>query len=156
MTAARDPELVQIRILALPLDVYQHSTEHHEELLREFALIQAREPTQGHTVPARLVQLVEELTETYAGMNELPRAELAAGIARGDATVDLSYVVPREIRQACIHLAELLAEADDYCRDGELLTMAPPPDAIAFRVWFLDEFVRQIDGLPPSTFASRQ
>lgn len=48
-----------------------------------------------------------------------------------------------------MRLADLLAQADDYCRQGELLTVAPPADAVAFRQWFLGEFASQIDGAPP-------
>ena len=44
----------------------------------------------------------------------------------------------------------LLDEADDYCRAGEtLLTLATPAPALAFRRWFLGEFVRQAAGEPP-------
>ncbi len=41
-------------------------------------------------------------------------------------------------------------EADDYCRAGQhLLTLVTPPEALAFRRWYLGEFVRQIAGEQP-------
>ena len=53
------PELVEIRIIGMPLDVYQRSGEHHDGLLREFALLAAADDP-GEHVPARLVALAEE------------------------------------------------------------------------------------------------
>jgi hypothetical protein len=141
--------LVTIRLIGVSLEAFSHSSEHHDELFREFALIQSREPSAGHTVPGRLLALMEELTGRYGGFGAVPQSVLDAAMAQGDAVVDLVYEMPAEVRDACVHLADLLAEADQYCRDGDLLTMAPPPDAVAFRDWFLLEFVRQVDGLPP-------
>ena len=43
----------------------------------------------------------------------------------------------------------MLDEADVFCREGELLTLATPADEVAFRRWFLNEFVRQLRGEPP-------
>jgi hypothetical protein len=67
--------------------------------------------------------------------------------------VTLVYRVPPEIRDAVIALAGMLAEADEYCRQGDLLTLAPPPEAVRFRDWYLSEFVRQCDGLPAKPWA---
>ena len=52
-----------------------------------------------------------------------------------------------------VELPRTLAEADEFCRRGELLTLATPPEYVAFREWFLGEIVRQLDGQPPDTVA---
>jgi hypothetical protein len=142
--------LVEIRLLHLSLDAYRHAAEHHDELLREFALIQSREPSEGHTVPRRLLGLIEALTTEYGAMTAMPRADIDAAIERGDDSVDLTYVLPVSIGPAIVHLVDLLRETDEYCRHGDLLTLAPPPDAVAFREWFLLEFVNQVHGRPPT------
>ena len=47
-------------------------------------------------------------------------------------------------------LGAIFDEADDYCRAGEhLLSLATPPEALAFRKWFINEFVAQIGGSAP-------
>ena len=143
-------DLVEVRLLRVALDVYQRTTEHHDELLREFALMHSRQPSEGHAAPARLVALVETLTNDYGGMTALPQADIDEAIARGDPTVDLTYNLPPAIGPACAQLVELLREADDYCRHGDLLTMATPAEAVAFREWFLLEFVKQAEGQPPT------
>jgi hypothetical protein len=152
VTAGPPPSegLVRIRLLDLSLEAYRHSAEHHDELLREFALIQSREPSEGHTVPRRLLTLIDTLTSEYGGMTAVPRADLDTAIERGDETVDLTYVMPVSVGPALTHLVDLLRETDQYCRHGDLLTLAPPADAVAFREWFLLEFVNQVQGRPPT------
>jgi hypothetical protein len=45
----------------------------------------------------------------------------------------------------------MLDEADEYCRSGQaLLTLETPPDAKLFRQWYLDEFIGQLSGAPPT------
>ena len=53
-----------------------------------------------------------------------------------------------------MELTGLLEEADDYCRRGELLTLATPPELVAFRNWYLGQVVEQIDGRPPTPWAA--
>ena len=143
-------ELIEVRLVDMSLPAYSHSTEHHDELLREFALIQSREPTEGHNVPRRLLAVIDTLNNEYAGMTALPQADLQAALERGDPSIDLVYHMPPAVGPACAQLLALLREADDYCRHGDLLTLAPPPDAVAFREWLLLEFVNQVEGKPPT------
>ncbi len=69
---------------------------------------------------------------------------------RGDRYVDLSFHVPPDLAEAVVRFSQLLTAADDYCRHGELLTLAPPPQAVVFRNWYLGEFVAQIGGSDPT------
>jgi hypothetical protein len=147
------PPLVEIHILDMPLDVYSEASEHGDELMREFTLIKERDPEDSRAVPRRLLQLVDTLTVQFATFTTAEEAELRAALGRGERFISLTYRVPATIRQACIDLDRLLDEADEFCRAGqELLTLATPPRAVAFRKWFLDEFVHQVDGRPPTTW----
>ena len=139
-------ELVSVHILGMPLDIMQRSAEHSDELLREFALI--REEGSDH-VPARLLALIEELRSRFGSFSEGPRQAMQDALARGEETIDLHYEVPAAVAEAARQLGALLDEADEFCRAGDLLTLATPPDGVAFRHWYLDEFGRQIDGQPP-------
>jgi len=144
------PDLVEVRLLALDLAELHQAEAHHDELFREFALIAAGDPVAGHEVPARLLALIEELTERFAGFTAGPQEELATAAARGDKEVDIVFTVPREVDEAVTRFAELLTAADDYCRQGDLLTLATPPDAVTFRNWYLGEFVAQSRGSDPT------
>jgi len=144
------PDLVEVRLLALDMADLHQAEAHHDELFREFALIAAGHPRPGHEVPGRLLALINELTERFAGFTSGPLEELAMAAARGDKEIDIVYTVPRGIDEAITRFAELLTAADDYCRQGDLLTLATPPDAVAFRNWYLGEFVAQSRGSDPT------
>ena len=172
-------ELRTVRLLQLPVQVWAASQEHHDELLREFALMTAgqadahddgaagAEPGSGvdpasHDgvatpsagAPLRLLRLVDELTRRFGGTSDAQRELLFAAAVRGELVMDeLAYHLPPAARQACVELTRMLDEADDYCRDGEhLLTLATPDDVRLFRDWYLGEMVRQLDGAPPESW----
>lgn len=142
-------DLVEVRLLDMSVTAFEHTSAHHDDLFREFALIHTGESSEAH-VPARLLALVEELQQRFGGFSAGPRAQIDAAAERGEESIDVTYRVPRETREAVIRLSELLSRADEYCRQGELLTVAPPPTAVAFRNWLLREFAVQIDGAPPT------
>lgn len=149
MTAS--PELVVVRLVRLPLHLMRVASEHQDELKREFSLIQQSSSLDEASVPRRLLRLVDELAEHFAAFSEEPRSTLAAALERGDETIDLEYRIPAQAREACLHLGELLDEADEFCRNGEhLLTLATAEGPLLLRRWFLGEFVAQIDGAEPT------
>lgn len=150
--AGRGPDsggpLATVHILGLPLDLVSRANQHWDELLREFAVIR----TEGHQdLPSRLLDLVQEATAKFANFADLRSAAVAAAVARGDTSVDVEFKVPFEVREACLRLEALLAESDEFCREGAtLLTLASPPDIAEFRRWYLGQFVEQIDGGAPT------
>lgn len=143
--------LVRIRIVDMDLDDYRESQAHHDELFREFTLI-ASSSEDGAIVPKRLLVLIDELTEQFAGFTQGPNELLADAIARREQQIDLEFSLPSSVRDAAVRLRDLLTEADEYCRSGDLLTLATPEPAVRFRNWYLDEFVRQIDGEAPRSW----
>ncbi len=154
MTEAAADALVEVRIEQLPLDVYRDVSEHNDELLREFALIRERDLGEARSVPVRLLALIAEVEAQFSGFSADQSRQLESALQRGDKTIDLVYRVPSTVKQASIDLSAMLDEADDFCRAGkELLTLATPPMGVAFRRWFLEEFVRQIDGERPRSWA---
>ncbi|HEX2048005.1 MAG TPA: hypothetical protein VHF27_09580 [Acidimicrobiales bacterium] len=150
MSDPGSPTLVPVRILGLPLDVYGRSSEHTDELLREFALIREDNSDQ---VPARLLALIDELNLRFAAFTHAQTVAMQQALARGDREIDLLYEVPPDASDGVVRLAALLQEADDFCRAGDLLTLAARPEGVAFRRWFLEEFLRQIDGKPPRSWS---
>lgn len=149
-------DLVTVRLIDLPVAVHARSSEHGDELMREFTYIRAQSTdAEAPNVPAKLLNLVDELNGRFAGFTAGTQAELDAAIAAGQESIDLEYVVPADVGPACIHLARLLEEADEYCRQGELLlTLATPDEAREYRRWFLDEFVRQSAGEAPRPWSA--
>jgi hypothetical protein len=142
--------LVEVRLLRLPLVVWQRTQEHVDGLLREFALM-AQDEHARHATPGRLLALVEELNAGYGGFSAAQRIEMEAALERGEAEIDLAYRIPPAAAGAAQVLGDMLDEADEYCRQGEhLLTVPTPPQELRFRSWFIREFVEQAGGASPT------
>lgn len=147
-----DPEPVTIQLLNFPLQVFVQTRQHHDELLREFALLALSPPADrpGRAVPKSLLDLVDKLGVRYAGVADRTDAARDAAAARGEAAVDLTYQVSRSVGPAMQELHDLMERADEFCREGQMLTLAATPLERDFRLWFLQEFTRQADGMPPT------
>lgn len=151
--------VVQVVLCDVPVAVWARAQQHADELLREFALMAARMGAAGAAeTPARLTQLVEQLSQDYGALSADQEARLSAAAAAGVESIpELIYHVPADIAGAVSALGSLLDEADEYCRAGRhLLTLASPPELVAFRNWYLDEFRRQVAGEAPLPWPSYQ
>jgi stage II sporulation protein AA (anti-sigma F factor antagonist) len=146
-------DLVEIRLVGLPLDVQRMTNAHYDALMREFELIRQSDNAAG-TVPVRLLHLVDELSTRFNEFAEQPRAVLEAALESAGTTVDLVYQVPSELVDACHRLLDLLDEADAYCVAGEqLVTLSSPPVVRVYRHWFLHEFIEQAAGRAPTPWS---
>lgn len=153
-------DVVHIRLLGYPLDAYLRSRVHLEELIREFQLVEIgraeaeAEAETARPVPARLLELIDQLTHQHSDQVEAIDATRSAAIARDLRTLDLEYDAPVVARARLVQLLRLLDECDNYCRsDDFLLTLATPPDLVAFRRWNIGEVIAQIDGAAPTPYA---
>jgi hypothetical protein len=141
-------QLFAVHLVRIPTAVHQRASEHLDGLAREFALIHdsAREHS---SVPSRLRELVDSLHGQFDGLGEAENTQLREAAAAGVPEIDLTYHVPAAWADACVVILQLLDETDDYCRSGALLTLATPPEAVAYRRWVFGEFIRQVAGEPP-------
>jgi len=131
----------------LPIDLWTRASAHQEAIQREFDILRAELPEDSS--PNRLLALIEQYDGRFS--TEETWNELQEAAEKGQEEVDLTFTVPAEAAEVARSLGRMLDEVDDFCRAGEkLLTLATPPDLVAFRRWFLGEFTRQIDqGLDP-------
>jgi len=145
---------VEVRILGLPLELVARSQEHVDDLRRELALISHRPATPSPEFPARLLTLFDELEREYAAVGEATEVQMEQAQRSGAGTVDLALLVPADAGDACIRLGETLDQADRFCAEGGyLLNLVTPADLVDFRQWYLGEFVRQISGEEPLSWA---
>jgi len=143
-----DDAPVDIQLLRYPLRLGQRSTEHYDEVFREFAILASDGPGHSEDVPARLLALVDALGRRYAPQQEHEKAREEA-LARGERERDFTITVPASAAGASEVLGAMLDETDDFCRDGTLLTLAAPDDVAAFRRWYLQQVIDQVAGRPP-------
>lgn len=144
-----DELLFEVRLLGLPLRVLASGREQHDELMREFAMLALDESLPHEPVPARLRDLIDVLGRRYGSVSARPDAEIDAAIDRGEVTIDLVYHVPAHVADAAATLEGLMEEADEFCRNRQMLALARTPIQVEFAHWYLDEFRRQIAGEPP-------
>ncbi|HET7530008.1 MAG TPA: hypothetical protein VFJ98_03510 [Mycobacteriales bacterium] len=154
MSEGSDEELVRIEIRGLPIGLHARSQAHSDELMREFRLLAEQMRQEGTSgVPRELIDLVAALQGQYSAFTEEQEDALQQAIAREDETIDLTYQLPAHVSEGVLALGVMLDRADELCREGQhLLTLATPPELVAYRQWFLDEFTRQIAGEPPTAW----
>jgi hypothetical protein len=141
-------EMQSVTLLDFPVELVQRAREHGEALLREFAMIVHGASDRDTNVPKRLLELAAESDKRYSGLNPHAEDVLDAARERGDDYVDLDLEVPVTFKQETLDAVPVLLEVEQYCRNGELLTLVPDDDLRLFWQWYLAEFVRQIDGEP--------
>jgi hypothetical protein len=137
--------MYRVTLVGFPVELFLEARRHNEALLREFTFICAAEAT-GSETPTRLLALGQQLRNRFYGLNDTLEDQVAAAVARGDAAIDLEVHLASTGRQAAITLGELFDEADTYCRNGDLLTLAESNEIRDFRTWYIGECVRQLDG----------
>lgn len=149
-------DLVTVQVLRMPMAVSARSTQHFDELMREFALItldteRDRESTDSvRAVPERLLDLVAELTNEFADFTASVQAQREEAAARGDSEIDLIYHMPPSTTDDVRQLEALLGEVDNFCRSGKhLITLATPPESLAFRRWYFNQFLAQMEHNQP-------
>lgn len=149
----KDRDLHEVHLLELPVGLWVKAQEQTDGLLREFALAAdlADPEARDRHLPTRLTALIDALNAQFAGVStEQEQALFAAAEAGQEVIEDLVYRVPGAAAEASQTLGDMLDEADAFCRDGtHLLTLAADPDVVAFRWWYLRQFIDQIGGAEP-------
>src|SRR3954468_24772962 len=137
-----------VDLSGVPLRLLAVSREHHDEVMREFAMIALDESFDAKHTPTRFIELIDILGRRYGAASARPDAEVDAALERGEDTIDLVYHVPEHVTEAAQQLDTLMSEADEFCRQQHMLALARPQLLIDFARWYLDEFTRQVSGQP--------
>ena len=139
-----------------PLKVWHRQQEYTHDLLREFQLLtsggSARQPD-ALDVPTKLLTVADDFVTKYGAYSTRIAEDREAALRRGEVTMDSSVPLPAETPALVESVRALLVEVDDYCRRGDLLTLAAPSDIAALREWTLSEMLRQFAGEPPTPWS---
>ncbi|MDP8954538.1 MAG: ATP-binding protein [Actinomycetota bacterium] len=138
----------------VPLALLRASREHQDGLTREFVLM-TLEDADVSAVPARLVELSEDMAGRFAGETAFLDAQVDEAEQRGDASVDLSMELAPEASDVIAEVVLLLEEADRYCAEGALLTLAASEEVRTFRRWWSTEIAAQLRGGAPKRWPDR-
>lgn len=146
---AQDPQLVEVHIRDLPVALHARAEERHGELIREFTLITSARPAEITPIPRGFLAISERMQTIYAPYVGPMRLVIEGARRNGAESVDLVYTASANVAEAAAELLEQLEEADEFCRRGQLLTLAADEELVRFRRWYLGEFIRQAQGRPP-------
>jgi anti-sigma regulatory factor (Ser/Thr protein kinase) len=139
-------DLLTVRLLDMPVQVFAHFRSRYEELRRELRLL-ALAHGQDYPVAYEFSQLtlnVEQERRYAKGVDGLDEA-----VQAGRDRVDLEYHVPATAPTTMSRLLELLEKAEEFCRQEQMLAVAATPQQKALEHWYLGEFVRQGAGAEP-------
>jgi anti-sigma regulatory factor (Ser/Thr protein kinase) len=143
---AEPEDRVEICLLDMPVRVFAHYRLWYDELRRELRLLAL-----SHGTEYPVAEELSALTATVEAERRRARGteRLDAAIVRGQDRADLVYDAPATAPATMARLREVLLDADEFCREHQLLTAAPTPQLLELREWYLGEFERQGRGEPP-------
>ena len=148
---ASDAPEVAVHLIGLPIETYLAAEEHHDALMREFALLpRLGDDRFGVAVSPRLVELATVLGRQFGVGNEHRRAQVEEARRAGRTTVDVVLSIRSDASEEVWTVADQLDEVDAYCARAELLTLPSSPAVQDFRHWYAAEVVRQLSGGAPS------
>lgn len=128
-----------VRLLGVPLGLYDVLEQHNEALLKEYELL-------------RLAQGAD--AEERQDLQDAGRARvlLASTLRSADPGV-CEVEIPADLAAGFRLLPRVLDAAEDAARRGDLLTRPALPELLDFRGWLYDQVNRQLSGRPPEPFA---
>lgn len=143
-----DDTIHEIRLLNMPVRLLASGRQHHDELMHEFAVL-AVSLENRDSVPARMLEMIDTLGTRYGRAADRPDSLVDEAIARGEDVIDLTYQVPAHVVEAADALEQMMDEADDFCRNEQMLTLGRSDVQKRFAKWYLEEFRRQVNGEEP-------
>lgn len=128
-----------IRLEDVPARLFLASQDHQHELIRELTLIHLGNCyVEDAELPRRLARLIDEILTHYADVRTVTRQQALDGLARGEEAVTLEVPVRPGMVAALRRWLHLLEEADGFCSNGALLTLAAGHEICALRQWYVD------------------
>ena len=77
------------------------------------------------------------------------RRRLDSAAESGLASVDVTYHAGQDVVDVMVAMEQLFDELEELCKAGSLLTLAAPPDCVAYRRRVLGQYIDQLAGHAP-------
>jgi hypothetical protein len=137
----------EVRLPDVPVRVFLESQDHQHELIRELQLIGIGGSLDEGAVHVsrRLAHLISGVLSDYEAVRSATRDQALAALDRGEHVVTLRVPVFPGIADALRSWLRLLEEADDLCRQGELLLLAPSPEVRRLRRWYVEQVTARLE-----------
>ena len=143
---------MKVVLAGVSVDVHLRSVQHISDLRHELLIVRAGEEVDQRGRDLRLAKLLDDI-DPDGVCGATGRASSEAARAEGRETIDLELDLSPDAAPACSRMVAALEEADELCRELELLTLAASPEVAGFRRWVAAELAAQLsDGRPPEPF----
>lgn len=135
-----------------PLRVWARSRQHNDEVLREFTLMLDGERTgqASHHAPRALLELADMFTHSFGPVLDPMYAARDRALREGRDRMDSEVALVAGTPELLARVREVLDDVDDYCRNGDLLTLERSPESRRLFDWTAAELVTQYSGGDPS------
>ena len=157
-------EVRTVRLLGLPPLLWLAARQHHDALLRDFALhLAERGPTSPQvdvpaadrarsTVSSVVVEALERSGRVGGALEGLPLGH-PSPLPAVPATLDLVLQVPVDLGPDFAAMQDTLDAAEELAEDGLLLARPGQPEVIAVRDWVCEQVTAQLAGVAPAPWA---
>jgi len=135
-----------------PLRLWAQQQEHTHELLREFTLLLLGKESRQTTTeaPAQLVALNETFNRDHGPLIDRLNTERQAAFNAGADRMDSAVPMLPNVGALLDQVRDVLTAVDEYCRRGDMLALARPPELVALYDWTSREILAQQAGADPS------
>jgi len=161
--AADDPaeNVPSVRLLDLPPLLWLAASDHHNALLRDFALHLAQNGQASaqidlpatdrarSTVSSAVARAVELAEHASAGLGRLPDGHPSL-LPAVPGKIDLVLSVPTALGPAFAAMQDTLDAAEQLAESGLLLAWPGQPEVIAVRDWVCEQVTAQLAGVAPA------
>lgn len=138
--------MVRVRLRGVDLAAHLAMMQHHDAVLRELSLTALDEDAVApRPLAERFAAVAERLDRLTRPLDDAARTAAAAGLA----AFDVDATLPVRVVASAAELRDLFDEADERCRRGRLLTVAPSPAVTAHRRWLTERLLAHLPAPPP-------
>ena len=132
-----------------PVRLWHRSFEHTQDLMREFQLI-VSVGSDSTDVPHRLLDMADVFITRFGRQIDAITAARQQAYVAGLVTFDSIVPLPVETMSIVPPAVRMLEDVDEYCRRGDLLTLARPAELAALQTWTTGEVMAQFQGQQPT------
>ena len=138
-----------VRLLRYPLRAGVRMREHREAVLRELRLLELTGAIRDPATAVLAARIGDLLGGTYAGHLSAAEVHKLRALATGHDSIDLEYPRIPDHLQVMEQWRDCMDELDRLGADTGVLTLRQPADVALLWAWVVEEFTRQLRGLPP-------
>lgn len=135
-----------MRLERVPARLFLESQDHQHDLIRELMLIDIGErfDLTDLNVSQQLATLISDILDRYADVRWVTRQQALRALDRGEDRLTLVVPVRPGMADALREWLRLLEEADRFCEQGALLTLAARPEVRQLRRWYVQQIVDRL------------